>query len=635
MFGLLGPNGAGKTTAVRVLATNLRPDAGRVEVMGRDVVRQAAAVRFQIGLAGQSAAVDPNLTGRENLRLIGTLAQMHRRDVAPRAAELLERFDLSDAADRPVRTYSGGMRRRLDVAAALVQRPPVLYLDEPTTGLDIQSRTELWAVIRELVAEGSTVLLTTQYLEEADRLANRIAVVDHGHIVANDTSAGLRSHLADTVIEIGMETEEQARQAHELLTHVCSDHPRRDGTTIRLTAVNGPRSLIDALRTLDANSLSPATLKVHEATLDDAFLALTGRRPEGGDDASRAEGGEDSEGGSRAKRLPRQWRRRLHRHRRRRRTAKTSTPIAKPARRPAARRQRRPANGCAGGPHERHSDFPQVGLPAPTTSCVRRLPRRLGHRPAQSDRLPAVPTLVVFTLIQPVVFVLLFRYVFGGAIKVPGGVPYVDYLMPGIFVQTVAFGATNTAIGLATDVKSGMLERFHALPMTRSAVLAGRTGADLVRNVLVVILMAVVGYLVGFRVQTNALLFLAGILVVLMFAYAFSWIFATVGLAIGDPESAQAATFPVLAPLVFASSVFVPVSGMPSWLQGFATDQPVSVTANAARARMLGGPTLSWVLQSIALCAGIVLVCAPLAIRVYRRTSKTRASPGAAEVKRA
>jgi ABC transporter DrrB family efflux protein len=232
-----------------------------------------------------------------------------------------------------------------------------------------------------------------------------------------------------------------------------------------------------------------------------------------------------------------------------------------------------------------------------------------------------VPTLLVFTLVQPVVFVLLFRYVFGGAIAVPGGVPYVDYLMPGIFVQTVAFGATNTAIGLATDVKSGMLERFHALPMSRSAVLAGRTGADVIRNVFVVALMAVVGYLVGFRVQTNALLFLAGILVVLMFAYAFSWIFATVGLAIGDPESAQAATFPVLAPLVFASSVFVPVSSMPSWLQGFATYQPVSVTANAARALMLGGPTLSWVLQSIAWCTGIVLVCAPLAIWVYRRTS--------------
>ena len=232
-----------------------------------------------------------------------------------------------------------------------------------------------------------------------------------------------------------------------------------------------------------------------------------------------------------------------------------------------------------------------------------------------------VPTLLVFTLIQPVVFVLLFRYVFGGAITVPGGIPYVDYLMPGIFVQTVVFGATNTAIGLATDVKSGLLERFHSLPMARSAVLTGRTFADLARNVLVVALMAIVGVLVGFRVQTNALLFLAGVLIVLMFAYAFSWIFATVGLAIGDPESAQAATFPVLAPLVFASSVFVPVSSMPSWLQGFATYQPVSVTANAARALMLGGPTLSWVLQSIAWCAGIVLVCGPLAVWLYRRTN--------------
>jgi ABC transporter DrrB family efflux protein len=232
-----------------------------------------------------------------------------------------------------------------------------------------------------------------------------------------------------------------------------------------------------------------------------------------------------------------------------------------------------------------------------------------------------VPTLMVFTLIQPVVFVLLFRYVFGGAISVPGGVPYVDYLMPGIFVQTVAFGATNTAIGLATDVKSGLLERFHSLPMARSAVLTGRTFADLGRNVFVVALMAIVGYIVGFRVQTNAAGFLAGIALVLVFAYAFSWIFAAVGLAIGDPESAQAATFPVLAPLVFASSVFVPVSTMPSWLQGFATYQPVSVTATAVRALMLGGSTLPWVLGALAYCAAIVIVCGPLAVWRYRRTA--------------
>jgi ABC-2 type transport system ATP-binding protein len=291
VFGLLGPNGAGKTTAVRVLATILRPDGGHAEVMGYDVVRQPAHVRFQIGLAGQSAAVDVNLTGRENLRLIGILAQMRRRDVGPRADELLTRFDLSHAADRPVRTYSGGMRRRLDVAAALVQRPPVLFLDEPTTGLDIQSRAELWAVIRELVAEGATVLLTTQYLEEADRLADRIAVVDHGHVVANDTSAALKAHLAGTVIEIGMGTEEKASRAHELLVRAAADHPQREGTMVRLTSTEGPSALIATLRVLDTNSLTPTTLTVREPSLDDAFLALTGRPAESGGDGADERGG--------------------------------------------------------------------------------------------------------------------------------------------------------------------------------------------------------------------------------------------------------------------------------------------------------------------------------------------------------
>jgi ABC-2 type transport system permease protein/oleandomycin transport system permease protein len=192
--------------------------------------------------------------------------------------------------------------------------------------------------------------------------------------------------------------------------------------------------------------------------------------------------------------------------------------------------------------------------------------------------------------------------------------------MPGIFVQTTVFGAIGAAVGLATDLKSGLLERFRSLPMARSAVLAGRTTADLARNVFVASLMAVVGFAVGFRVHTNALGFLAGMLLVLLFGYVLSWVFATVGLAVGDPETAQAAAFPVMAPLVFASSAFVPVSTMPGWLQPFAEHQPVSVTASAVRALMIGGPTTSYVLQSLAWCAGILLVFAPIAVRRYRRT---------------
>jgi ABC-2 type transport system ATP-binding protein len=281
VFGLLGPNGAGKTTAIRILTTILRPDGGRAEVLGLDVVSQADEVRYRIGLAGQYAAVDPNLTGRENLRLTGRLAQLPAADAQARAAELLGRFGLTDAADRPARTYSGGMRRRLDVAAALVQRPQVVFLDEPTTGLDIYSRNALWEMIRELVAYGTTVLLTTQYLEEADRLAQRIAVVDGGRVIANDTPAALKAQLGSTVIELGMGGAARALQAGDLLAERLRARPERDGPTVRLTSGDGSRLLIDVLRLLDDHQLAPVTLAVREPSMDDVFLAITGHRAEG------------------------------------------------------------------------------------------------------------------------------------------------------------------------------------------------------------------------------------------------------------------------------------------------------------------------------------------------------------------
>jgi ABC-2 type transport system ATP-binding protein len=277
VFGLLGPNGAGKTTAIRVLTTLLRPDSGRARILGLDVVRDASAVRHQIGLAGQSAAVDVNLTGRENLRLIGRLAQTPRAEFRPRADELLERFSLADAATRPVRGYSGGMRRRLDVAAALVARPPVLFFDEPTTGLDLQSRNELWQMIRELVADGTTVVLTTQYLEEADRLADRIAVIDHGQLIANDTPAALKSRLGSTVIEIGLPDEPAAMEAESILAAMVDTRLEREGDSIRVTSNDGSRVLIDALHLLDSKDLLPTAVQVREPSLDDVFLHLTGR----------------------------------------------------------------------------------------------------------------------------------------------------------------------------------------------------------------------------------------------------------------------------------------------------------------------------------------------------------------------
>jgi ABC-2 type transport system ATP-binding protein len=285
VLGLLGPNGAGKTTAVRIFTTILRPDAGVAEILGIDVVRRPEAVRPLIGLAGQYAAVDENLTGRENLRLVGRLTHQPRELRRRRADELLERFDLAGAADRPVRTYSGGMRRRLDLAAALVHRPPVLFLDEPTTGLDPQGRQDLWAMMGELVADGTTLLLTTQYLEEADRLADRIALVDHGRVIVEGTAAELKSRLGRTVVEVGVPAG-AVDQAKGVLAEIGPTELLDDEGAIEVLVDDGPRAAVQVVRALDAAGLPPETLVVREPTLDDVFLQLTGRRAQEPEEAA-------------------------------------------------------------------------------------------------------------------------------------------------------------------------------------------------------------------------------------------------------------------------------------------------------------------------------------------------------------
>jgi daunorubicin resistance ABC transporter ATP-binding subunit len=278
VLGLLGPNGAGKTTAVRILTTILEPDAGRASVLGLDVVRHAGAVRAAIGLAGQYAAVDENLTGRENLRLIGQLTHQPRSSIAARAEELLDRFGLAAAASRPARTYSGGMRRRLDLAAALVHRPPVLFLDEPTTGLDPSGRSDLWTLIGELVADGTTVLLTTQYLEEADRLADHIVVVDRGRIIAEGTAVQLKASLGSTVVEIRVTDPAAAQRAAARLRPVVPADVLDGRRTVAVRVPDPGPAVQQVIRLLDADAIVPESLAIREPTLDDVFLQLTGHR---------------------------------------------------------------------------------------------------------------------------------------------------------------------------------------------------------------------------------------------------------------------------------------------------------------------------------------------------------------------
>jgi ABC-2 type transport system ATP-binding protein len=280
VFGLLGPNGAGKTTAVRILTTLLLPDEGTARVAGFDVVRDAAKVRERIGLAGQYAAVDENLTGFENLEMVGRLYHLKRGHPRARARELLSSFGLSDAADRLVRTYSGGMRRRLDLAAALVARPPVLFLDEPTTGLDIRSRIELWDAIEALVSEGTTVLLTTQVLDEADRLADRIAVVDQGRVIAEGTPGELKSQVGGERLEIHLCNEQRGEEAVAALAALASDRPFLEDGSVRVPVSERRGTIAAAVRRLDDAGIAIDDISVSSPTLDDVFLNLTGHAAE-------------------------------------------------------------------------------------------------------------------------------------------------------------------------------------------------------------------------------------------------------------------------------------------------------------------------------------------------------------------
>jgi ABC transporter DrrB family efflux protein len=570
VLALLGPNGAGKTTLVRILATLLHADSGHATVAGCDVVADAKRLRSLIGLTGQFAAVDELLTGRENLELVGLFYQLSKAERRHRAQEVLERFALTDAAENLVKTYSGGMRRRLDVGASLIGRPRVLFLDEPTTGLDPRTRNGVWSFVEDLVAGGTTVLLTTQYMEEAERLAQRIVVMDAGTVVAQGTAGELKDQLGGDVLVARVSSARDLERAAAMIAEFGQSVPRidLDQRSVSMPTRGSTRVLIAAGERLQAEDIALEDLGIRHPSLDDVFLSLTGNPAHAQGNGTRPD----------------------------HRDPGPSETAAEP----------RPTRMQAAVP-----------LPRPTAAGARDTG---GVAKRNLLRILRNPRLLVISAIQPAMLLLLFRYVLGGAIHIPGA-SYVDYIVPAVFIEAVMIGGMATAIGLADDLGSGIIDRFRSLPMARSAVLAGRTLADLARSVFSLALMVGLGLLVGFSFHAGIGAILFGLALVVFFGYCFSWIYATIGLVTKDPETAQVAGILPFFILVFASSAIVPVATMPSWLQPFARHQPVSITINAVRALLQGEPTHHWVWQSLAWSVGILVVFFTIAVRLYRNVT--------------
>ena len=559
---LLGANGAGKTTLVRILTTLTVPDEGRARVGGADVVTAAGQVRTLIGVTGQYAAVDARLTAAENLDLIARLYHLPPATRRERVSDLLEQLALTEAADRRAGTLSGGTRRRLDIAAGLIGATPVVVLDEPTTGLDPRTRLALWDMIRERAATGTTVLLTSQYLEEADQLADHIALLDAGRVVAEGTPDQLKDLVGATVLDVTV-GENGLERAAAVLAALGHGAPQIDPVQRRLTlTADDVDSLPAVLSRLREQDVDVVELGARRPTLEEVFLALTGP------DAAKPSG-------------PRP-------------AARATPALVRPS----------GEEGASTLPAPRHP-------PRQTMSEIRALTTRNWRR------LGRDPQTLALTVGQPILLLLGFRYLLGGAIAVPGGV-YVQYLLPGLFTAAVIIASGGTAISLAQDLQSGIVDRFRTLPIARSAVLAARTTADQVVNLVSLAAIVALSVPLGFEFRgTTAQVVLALALLVLL-GYALTWMYAAIGSSLRSPEASYAAGTLALFLLLFASSAFVPIETFPQWLQPIARVQPITMTIDAVRALTNGLPAgdLPW--QSALWSVVILLVSMAIAVRKYQ-----------------
>ncbi len=575
VYGVLGPNGAGKTTTIRMLATLLRPDAGEARVLGHDIVREADAVRSAVSLTGQLASVDEDLTGRENLILLGRLLGLGRSRAKDRADELLDAFGLTEAAGRLVKNYSGGMRRRLDISASIVVTPQLMFLDEPTTGLDPRSRNQVWDIIRAMQAGGTTILLCTQYLDEADQLADGIAVIDHGRVIAEGTPGQLKASVGSGALHVRLLDPDQRPEAERILSRELGSVHLEAGSSRAVGVVRrpGPGGRGDrgavAVGHQDRRLLArPAEPRrgVHGAHRP------RGRRPVAGERS-------DARGGA----------------------SRMSTPTTRPQTAPDADAAA-VAKALAGGERP-----PRPGGASAALTFGWRGMLKIKHVPEQ----------LIDVTITPVLFTLLFTYMYGGAIAGSTG-EYLQFILPGTLVMSVLFTTVYSGVALNTDMTKGVVDRFRSLPIWPAAPLVGAVVGDSVRYVLAGTVVVIVGVILGYSPEGGVDGVIMAMALVVLFAFGLAWAFTTVGLLMRSPNAVMNTGFMALFPLLFISNAFVPPETLPSAIEAFVNVNPFSHLVTAARGLMDGNAEMGDIFLVLGEAAVLTAVFAPLTMRLYR-----------------
>jgi ABC-2 type transport system ATP-binding protein len=560
---VLGPNGSGKTTLIKILSTLLKADGGNIRVGGHDVSLHPDKVRESISLTGQNASVDEDLTGYENLFLFARLLGYPASEAKVRANELLSAFDLNESGNKLVKSYSGGMRRRLDIAASIVKIADILFLDEPTTGLDPRSRNSLWSVFRSLSRKGTTILLSTQYLEEAEQLADKITVIDEGRVISEGTSNELKDSIGNNVLHVHLNGVEKLH-LDKFLERIESPNVQTEHEGKKISfPVSGHKQAITILWEFQKNNIEITAFNLARPDLNEVFLSLTGKLKNNQNEEESQSYKETEEESADL-------------------SVSQILEHAKPYHRSGS------------------------------------LSNKLMFGWRNLVKVKHIPEQFMDVLITPIMFTFTFTFIFGGALAGSTGA-YLKFFLPGILVQTLTFNASYSGININNDVSKGIFDRFRSMPIWLPAPLSGIFIGDFFRHLLSGCLVLIFGFILGFRSGAGIPAFVISFIIMIFFAMSISWLFIIMGLTMRSASAVMSFGWLILMPLVFLSNIFTDPSTMPRWLQTFISFNPLAWQVNAVRGLLGGTPSGKDILTALGSSLAITAILFPLTVWIYKK----------------